>query len=304
MATPEFYNFIRPALEAVVRTPDVHWKAVLEKCIESLRLTTGDLAEMIPSGKRSRAADRTSWALTYLRQAKLTESTKPGWNRPTERGKEFLGRAPAVITPADLEEFEEFRDFQARKAKSPVKLSGEATLELTTPLESIEQSHEMLTASLAALLLDHLKKVQPIRFERIIVDLMLTLGYGGARDDAGEAVGKSGDGGIDGIIKQDRLGLDNIYLQAKRYSDNTIGTGEINSFIGALSSRGATKGVFITTSTFSESAKRTAAMNPHIKVSLIDGRELAKLMIDHDLGVALEARFDVKRIDSDYFTED
>jgi restriction system protein len=130
------------------------------------------------------------------------------------------------------------------------------------------------------------------------------LDNGGPSENAGEALGKSGDGGIDGIIRQDRLGLDNIYLQAKRYSENSVGTGEVNSFIGALSTRGASKGVLITTSSFSEAAKRVATSAPHLKLSLIDGRQLATLMIDHDLGVALEARYDIKRIDSDFFCED
>lgn len=258
------------------------------------------------SGNKTKFHDRVHWAHTYLRQAKLIENTTRGHNRPTERGIAFLTSAPQVIKPNDLDVFPEFVEFHSSPSTNG-KASKDTTEQFAldiTPLEAMSRAEESLRHELADTLLQRLKGVSPSRFERIIVDLMLGLGYGGPRDDAGQALGKTGDGGVDGIIRQDRLGLDNIYLQAKRWSDNCVGTGDVNSFIGALTTRGANKGVLITTSTFSDSARKVAQSAPHLKLSLIDGRELARLMIDHNLGVATEAKFEVKRVDSDYFVEE
>jgi restriction system protein len=307
MPCPEFYYFIRPALEAVSRHPDAHWTDVKSYAVEKLRIKPEDLNERVASGNKTKIDDRVQWALTYLRQAKLVEKSGKGTSAITQRGSAFLAHAPAVIRPSDLRQFEEFVKFSG-DAK-PVGQAGESDPTLseplqTTPLEAMSGAARQIRTELAANLLSRLKEVPPERCERIIVQLMLKLGYGGPRPDAGETLGKTGDGGVDGIIRQDRLGLDSIYLQAKRWSGNSVGTADINGFIGALTTRGASKGVLITTSTFSESAKKIAANVHHLKLSLIDGEELATLMIDHDLGVALEARFDVKRIDSDYFIEE
>ncbi len=307
MACPEFYYFIRPCLDAVAQNPGLHWREIGELASAQLKLSQTDREERIASGNRTKYEDRVQWALTYLRQAKLIEKIGRGKNQITSQGASYLKRAPKVIKPADLNEFPDFVKFhegEGDSKKSQADQSKGSSEIDVTPIESMTTAYQTIRSKLATELLDQLKAVTPERFERIIVDLMLKLGYGGPRDDAGQTLGRTGDGGVDGIIRQDQLGLDNIYLQAKRWSGNSVGVGDVNGFIGALTTRGANKGVFITTSNFSEQALKVASSAPHLKLSLINGTELARLMIDHDLGVALEVRFDAKRIDSDYFTEE
>ncbi|MBK6767612.1 MAG: restriction endonuclease [Ardenticatenales bacterium] len=304
MAVPEFYYFLRPALEATATKDGIHWTEVADVAADRLHLSPDDRSEMIPGGTRSRWHDRTHWALTYLRAAKLVEKAGRGLSRITPRGRDYLLRAPAIIKPQDLREFQEFVDFHRRdRASEPKALQAGAELEIKTPQEALRDAYVQLRSALADEVLDRVKAVTPARFETIIVQLMLQLGYGGSFEDAGMSVGRSGDEGIDGIIKQDRLGLDNIYLQAKRWGESTVGRKEIQAFVGALSGRGASKGVFITTSTFSREARDYAKALQTPTLSLIDGIELARLMINVDLGVSLEERFDVKRIDSDFFIE-
>ncbi len=305
MAAPEFYHFIRPALEAVIARPGEHWRVHLEQVMSNLGLTEHDFNDVIPGSGKPRIEDRMFWALTYLRGAKLIETVGRGKNSPTVRGKEYFPKAPLIIKPKDLLVFPEFVSFyKGKQSKQKEKADDQPSLEpIETPLERIEQAYNEMRSALAADVLERLLKTHPARFERIIVDLMLRMGYGGSGEDAGQVVGKSGDGGIDGIIRQDHLGLDNIYLQAKRWQ-GSVGTAEINSFIGALTTRGASKGVMITTSTFSDSAKKIASGAPHLKLSLIDGARLAMLLVDHDLGVAPERPITLKRIDSDYFADD
>lgn len=313
MATPEFFHFLRPALEYVDKNPGCHWKAVEEFAANQLGLNESARAELVASGVRTKLQDRTHWALTFLRQAGLVESAGRGMNRCTKLGRDYLQTAPDTISIKDLKQFPGFVAFanrenpglKARDKSSGINEESRQNMEVSaTPQDTMEHAHDLIVEELARELLERLKEVHPSRFEKIIVDLMLALGYGGPRPDAGETLGKTGDGGIDGVIRQDRLGLDNIYLQAKRYRDSTIGTGEVNSFIGALHTRGANKGVFITTSTFSERAKRIAYGAPHLKLSLIEGGELARMMIEHNLGVSIEVRYEVKRIDSEFFSED
>lgn len=304
MAVPEFFHFIRPALEAVIAQPKQHWRVHLKSVMAELGLTEQDYEDVTPGSRKPRVEDRMLWALTYLRSAKLIENEGRGFNVPTDRGKEFVQRAPQIIKPADLTEFPEFVVFSKGSGQKRNERVVDPPVPPTeTPQERIEQAYTELRSALAAEVLERLLGTHPTRFEHIIVDLMLRMGYGGSGEDAGQVVGKSGDGGIDGIIRQDRLGLDNIYLQAKRWQA-PVGTAEINSFIGALTTRGANKGVMITTSTFSESAKRVATSAPHLKLSLIDGSRLSHLLIDHDLGVAAERPITLKRIDSDYFADE
>lgn len=304
MAVPEFYYFIRPALEATATKDGIHWTEVAELAADRLHLTEEDRSEFIPGGTRSRWHDRTHWALTYLRAAKLVEKVGRGLSRITPRGRDYLLRAPAIIKPQDLREFQEFVDFHRKDRSNEVKpapIGGD--MEIKTPQEALQAAFDQIRSSLAEEVLDRVKAVAPARFETMIVQLMLRLGYGGPSEDAGMTVGRSGDEGIDGIIKQDRLGLDNIYLQAKRWGESSVGRKEIQAFVGALSGKGASKGVFITTSTFTREARDYSSALQTPTLSLIDGIKLAELMIDFDLGVSLEKRFDVKRIDSDFFIE-
>ncbi len=305
VSVPEFFHFIRPALEAVIAEPGEHWRVHLAQVMSRLGLTEADYEDVTPGSGKPRIEDRMLWALTYLRAAKLIENAGRGKNIATERGRSYVLRAPMTVKPADLQEFPEFATFYKGSGVKRKDRTDEQSITTAsdTPQERIEQAYTELRAALAADVLERLLATHPARFERIIVDLMLKMGYGGSGEDAGQVVGKSGDGGIDGIIRQDHLGLDNIYLQAKRWQ-GSVGTAEINSFIGALTTRGANKGVMITTSTFSDSAKKIASSAPHLKLSLIDGARLALLLIDHDLGVAPERPITLKRIDSDYFADD
>lgn len=219
------------------------------------------------------------------------------------QGLEVLANSPSRIDVRFLEQFEEFRKFRMlRHTRKPKQEVHERALkEEVTPEELLESAYERLQEDLAAELIEQIENAPPSLFEKLVVELLVKMGYGGSRIDAGKAIGGSGDEGIDGIIKEDRLGLDIIYIQAKRW-DNTVGRPEVQKFAGALQGKRAKKGVFITTSTFSAEA-RTYASQIENKIVLINGRQLASLMIDYNLGVSSIAAYEIKKIDSDYFTE-
>jgi restriction system protein len=311
MAVPVFYQFHRPILKLLEDQQPRHWQEIEPAVADHLMLSVQDREEMLPSNQRTRLADRVKWALTYLRQARLVETVGRGSARITPRGLEFVRRAPHVIKPADLMAFPEFAEFQKRsrpQSASSTSTAGTSELEVgeevVTPGEALEAAHQQLNARLEADLLDRIKGATPDFFEGLIVKLMLKLGYGRTDEASGRVLGKSGDGGVDGVISQDKLGLDKIYLQAKRWSDSPVGVKEIQAFVGALGGQGASKGVFITTSSFSKQASEYATrVAGQVKISLVDGQQLARLMVQHDLGVALERRYDVKRVDTDFFLE-
>jgi restriction system protein len=311
MPIPEFYQFMRPALQ-IHESGGVKPIAYIANTLaDHFSLSQEERQELLPSGRTTRLYSRVYWALTYLHQAKLIESVGRGINQITERGKGYLAEAPEIIKPADLMIFPEFVIFQNKHGNSakvplvpfPSILQPSVDVK-TTPEEDMDATYQILKDTLAQEVLEHVKSMPPAFFERLIVKLLLRLGYGGGTEDAGQTLGQSGDGGVDGVIYQDKLGLDKIYLQAKRWSSNSVGPGEVQAFVGALVGKGATKGVFITTSTFTSSAKNYAENNHTFKISLVDGTELARLMIDYDLGVSLVQRYDVKRIDSDFFADD
>ncbi len=306
MPIPEFYKFMRPVLESLNDGQPRSNKDVYNAVIPGFELAATEIEEMIPSGSRSRVYDRVLWSLTYLRQAGLIKLVQRATNLITPTGSTFLKTAPEVITPTVLMQFPEFAAFANKPAK---KDSDEASglkpiIAVETPVDAIATAFEQIQQELADDLLESIKSMPPQFFETLIVQLMLRLGYGGSDDGAGETLGKSGDGGVDGVIRQDKLGLDNIYLQAKCWKDGIVGSKDIQAFVGALSGQGANKGVFITTSTFSRNASEYAAKMHGFKISLVNGKELARLMIDHDLGVSLVKSYHIKRVDSDYFTEE
>jgi restriction system protein len=308
MAIPEFYRFMRPSLEILADGQPRHVQEIVRTVASRFGLSDPEIAELIPSGRKTRVRDRTEWSLTYLRQARLVDRTKPGTYKITERGGDYLTKAPQVIKPDELRQFPEFVDFLNRSATTAPPSTSASTPERPapdsgTPQEMMGAAFRVLNVELARQLLDQVKSMSPAFFEQLIVDLMLRLGYGGPASDAGMTLGRSGDEGVDGVIKQDKLGLDNIYLQAKRWSQGPVGRKEVQAFVGALYGQGASKGVFITTSQFTKEAVDYARNTPNIKLSLVDGEQLAVLMIEHDLGVSVEKRYDVKRVDSDYFTE-
>ena len=277
-------------------------REAVEKLADQFHLTPEDRTELLDSGKQRRFDNRVNWACSYLRKAGLLQSAGRGLFQITERGNAVLAEKPQRVDIRFLSQFPEIQEFRQRKETDDVCV--EKLVETsTTPEETLEAAYKELRAALASDILEKLKACSPGFFERTVVQLLVQMGYGGSFADAAKAVGGSGDGGIDGVIKQDRLGLDAVYLQAKRWGDNTVGRREIQQFAGALQGQKANKGVFITTSTFTREAVEFAR-HLSIKIVLIDGYQLSELMIDHGLGVSEAASYSVKRIDSDYFTEE
>jgi restriction system protein len=270
---------------------------------QHFNLTESEIVALLPSGTQPRFANRVGWARTYMKKAGLLEYPRRGHFKITHRGLEVLAENPGQINAAFLQQFPEFQEF----VNAGVADQG-AGIEINiderqTPEEQIEAAYSEIRTALASELLSKVKTASPGFFERLVVDLLLKMGYGGSRSNAGRAIGKSGDGGIDGIINEDRLGLDVVYIQAKRWDDSTVGRPEIQKFVGALTGQRARKGVFITTSTFTNEAKAFAANN-EFKIILIDGQMLSELMIDYGVGVTHQAVYELKRIDSDYFAEE
>jgi restriction system protein len=266
-------------------------------------LTESERQERLPSGRQYRFSNRVAWAKVYLQQAGLLESSRRGHFSITERGREVLKKPPAKIDIKFLTQYPQFQAFRARQDTAPEDRAPAIQTEDESPEEALEAAYQKMRAALAAEVLVRVKSNSPEFFERLVVELLVKMGYGGSRRDAGRAIGKSGDEGIDGIINEDRLGLDNIYIQAKRWNDShAVGRPEIQRFVGALQGKRAKKGVFITTGIFSADASGYVEhLDP--KVVLIDGAKLAELMIDFEVGVSAARTYHVKRMDSDYFDE-
>ncbi|MDN3600208.1 restriction endonuclease [Mucilaginibacter myungsuensis] len=281
-------------------------KDLIEPLARHFNLTDDDLNELLPSGQGFLFANRIAWAKTYLKKAGLLESPKRGIVVLTARGESVLKEKPVKIDNALLRRFQEFIDFQTYKkdgAENTTVTEANSDIDEETPEERIETSYQTIRRSLALELLDTVRRSSPMFFERLVVELLVKMGYGGSIKDAGNAIGKTGDEGIDGTIKEDKLGLDIIYIQAKRWqAGNVVGRPELHKFVGALAGQGAKKGVFITTSTFTKEALGYTPRN-ETKIVLIDGEQLAQLMIDYNLGVAAQRVYEVKRLDSDYFEE-
>lgn len=304
MAVPDFQTLMRPLLEEVADGREHSIKDLRARLATRFDLTQEDLEEMLPSGRAKTFANRVGWASTYLFRTNLLARPRRSTYVITDRGREVLTTQPERVDLAVLSAFPEFHEF--RRAKSDpagpnTEVATPAANLDATPEERIVAAHRELRAALAADLLDQVLAQTPAFFEQLVLDVLHAMGYGGRRTDSAERLGQSGDEGIDGVIREDRLGLDQIYVQAKRWAaDRTVGRPEIQRFVGALHGQRASKGVFITTSSFSaEAAAYADSISP--RVILIDGRELAQLMIDFDVAVTSVERFDVKRIDSDYF---
>jgi restriction system protein len=302
MPIPDYETTMLPLLRFAGDGAEHSLRDAIESLANGFNLSDEQRRELLPSGQQEVFNNRVGWARTYLKKAGLLTTTRRGFFQITERGKEVLKQNPNGIDGDFLLQFQEFRDFRAFRRQpitneESVKDEGETR----TPEEALERAYQNLRSDLAAELITQIKQSPPSLFERLVVELLVKMGYGGSRKDAGRTIGKSGDEGIDGIIKEDRLGLDIIYIQAKRW-EATVGRPEIQKFAGALQGQRARKGIFITTSDFSREAKEYAS---HIenKIVLIDGEELAQLLIDHNIGVAPVASYEVKRMDSDYFTE-
>lgn len=275
---------------------------------DAFRLTESERNELLQSGRKPIIDDRVGWARTYLGQAGLLQSTRRGFFRISDRGLSVLTTNPTQIDDRYLRQYPEFVEFLSRKTRKrttdelPTTANETIIENENTPEEALESSFQVIRNRLASEVLEQVKSCSPNFFERLVVDLLVAMGYGGMREAAGQAVGQSGDGGIDGIIKEDQLGLDVIYLQAKRWEGN-VSRPEIQKFAGALQGKRAKKGVFITTSDFTKEAREFAAGIDN-KLILIDGLELAEYMIDFNVGTSTVNTYEIKRIDSDYFIEE
>ena len=304
MAVPDFQSLMLPLLRLAGDGMDHTFKDAVEAIAIEFSLTPEERNELLPSSSRTTLFyNRLAWAKTHMTMAGLLQAPRRGVFCITQRGRELLVSQLARIDMKTLQQFPEYE----RARRGDVSASVEPAMPVVafyelTPEESIERAHLSLRKDLARELLESIMQCSPAFFELLIIKLMIKMGYGGSREEAGKAVGRSGDGGIDGIINEDRLGLDAIYLQAKRW-EGVVGRPEIMKFVGALAGQRATKGVFITTSWFTQDAK-DYALSSQYKVVLIGGERLADLMIEHDLGVSVAATYQLKRIDSDFFSEE
>ena len=307
MAVPDYQSVMLPLLKfAEEQKTEISTDDAVEALATSLGLTEDDLKEMLPSGLQRTFVNRIGWATTYMKKANLLEATRRGYYRITTRGQELLREKPTSINVKLLKQYPEFLEFQKLKGTR----SGEKTTtakdsldaSTATPSEALEAAYENLRDELIDELLTKLKQSSPSFFERIVVELLVKMGYGGSRADAGKAIGKSGDGGIDGIIKEDKLGLDVVYIQAKRWDNNPVGRPDVMQFAGALQAQKANKGIFITTSRFTDDARGYVSQIGS-KIVLIDGERLSHLMVEHDVGVSTVSLYPVKKIDADYFDE-
>jgi restriction system protein len=299
MAIPDYQSIMLPLLRFAADGKEHSLRETIEALADHLELTDAERRVLLPSGRQPTFDNRVGWARTYITKAGLLESTRRGHYRITQRGLEVLERNPPAIRTSFLRQFPEFVEFQTSRRDTEDKEAVEDTDEPETPEEGIEAAYQAMRQALAVELLQTIMKSPPSFFERLVIDLLVRMGYGGTRKDAGQAIGKSGDGGIDGIIKEDRLGLDVVYVQAKRW-DGNVGRPEIQKFAGALQGQRAMKGVFITTSSFTQAAQDYVSRIGS-KIVLIDGNMLTELMIDHNIGVTPVASYEIKQIDSDYF---
>jgi restriction system protein len=301
---PDYQSLMRPVLECA-RTEQRKISDVVEEISDRLGLNEEERQQMLPSGKQTTIANRVHWARSYMKQAGLVRNIRRGWYELTERGKSILDNPNISLDSKYLEQFDEFQEFKSRGKENGEETAAQVETETTanTPDENLQAAHKKLEAALAANLLDYVRLASPMFFENLIVDLLIAMGYGGTSEDAGRALGQSGDNGVDGVIDQDPLGVDQIYLQAKRYgSTNSVGPGDIRDFYGALSIKKATKGIFVTTSHFTSAAEQTAK-DLGSRIVLIDGPQLAKLMIKYNIGCRDKDVLHIKQIDEGYFDE-
>lgn len=305
MPIPDYQSIFKPLLKLAGDEKEHSVKEAHDKLAEEFGLTEDEINVLVPSGKVRLFYDRLAWAKTYLKKAGLLEDIRRGVFKITKRGLEVFKEDPPNLNAKYLKKFPEFLEFHSGKPISGVDTGTEPPPEDDdgqTPEEQLDQSYQKIKSALASDLLDQVKSCAPQFFEQLVVDLMVAMGYGGSRVDAGKAVGRVKDGGIDGIIKEDKLGLDVVYLQAKRWKDS-VGRPTVQAFAGSLEGHRANKGVIITTSTFSKDAHEYVT-NIGKKIVLIDGKRLSEFMIDYDLGVSKVISYEIKKIDGDYFIEE
>jgi len=306
MAIPSFQDFMLPMLE-LMRDGEPHKMLdIKEKLAEYFNFSEEEKKMRLPSGKQVVYKFRIGWARTYLYYAGLIERVDKGVYKITERGLEVLREKPSKINVNYLMRFPEFREFlnKGKEKTTEDDKSTQGISETETPIETIDRAYQFIKDQLAKEILKRIMQKPPEFFEKLIIDLLQAMGYGGSLEDAGNVTKRTSDEGIDGIIKEDKLGLDVIYIQAKRWSpDRLVGRPEIQKFVGALAGQGAKKGIFVTTSDFTKEAKEYNPKND-TKIVLINGQMLANLMIEHNIGVFVDVKYEIKKIDNDYFDEE
>jgi len=302
MAIPDFQSIMLPLLKFCADAKEHTNREALDALAQEFGLTEEEQKELLPSGQQCVIDNRVAWARAHMKMADILENTRRCVFRITERGQEVLKQKPEEINLRFLRKFPEYEAAREKhkENRNQEGASGTDELDTKTPAEQLEEAYQTLRENLASEIIAQLKAASPIFFEKVVVEVLVKMGYGGSRKDAGQAIGRSGDEGIDGIIKEDRLGLDIIYIQAKKWED-PISRPEIQKFAGALQGKRA-QGIFITTSRFCDTAKEFAA-NIDNKIILIDGQQLAQFMIDFGVSVATDAVYELKRLDSDYFTD-
>lgn len=301
---PDYQSIMLPLLEFISDGKEYKMRNVTDELALKFAVSEDEQKELLPSGVAPVFYNRTAWAKTYLKKAGLIESPKQGIVIISKRGLDVLKQKPNLINVKFLKQFSEFVDFQTSKREDSIENETSEEQSKQTPEELLEIAYQKIRKSLASELLNNVVDLSPSFFEKLVVELLVKMGYGGSIKDAGKAMGKSGDEGIDGTIKEDKLGLDIIYIQAKRWKPgNVVGRPELQKFVGALAGQGAKKGIFITTSNFTKEAIEYTPRN-ETKIVLIDGHQLAQLMIDYNLGCTNHQTYEVKKIDSDYFWEE
>jgi restriction system protein len=310
MTIPSHEDAMLPVLQALGNGAAQHRRSIAELMADHFDLSADERTKLLPSGKAPVIRSRTGWALAYMKQAGLVSAPRRGWYQITPLGQQVLAESPARIDNDFLLRFEGFQDWKARSRSGTAEVGAadvpEESIEgqpaqAIPPDEALDSAYTRLRTAIEAELIDTVSKVTPAFFEQLVIDLLVRMGYGGNRAEAARAIGRSGDGGIDGVIDEDRLGLDSIYVQAKRW-EASIGRPEIQKFAGALQGQRATKGIFLTTSTFTREAEEYA-QRIGTRIVLIDGRRLAALMFEHDVGVSSKRTYTVKDVDGDYFED-
>lgn len=301
MPIPDYQTLMLPLLELTGQHASIQMNQAVQLLSKEFKLTDSDCRQKLPSGKQTIIQNRVGWARTYLKKAGLLDSPERGYIVITDLGKNVLSENPARIDVQFLRQFPEFLNFYENHKSNMV--SNEIQNDNPkTPEEILEDSFIQLKNNVLIELLNKIKSCSPVFFENLVVNTIVKMGYGGSLQEAGRAIGKSGDEGIDGIINEDKLGLDVIYLQAKKW-EGTVGRPEIQKFAGALQGKRAKKGIFITTSEFSSEA-REYVRNVDAKIILINGRQFAEIMWEYNIGINNSAVYDIKKLDMDYFSED
>ena len=302
---PDFQTIMLPFMQYIADGKEHSTTEIHNSLAQQFNLTTDEVNQYLPSGNQKIFYNRVFWAKAHLKMAGLLEDTKRAHFTITVRGQQVLSTKPKEINVKFLKQFPEYLENSGGRNRineklNPIEIGNDIELN-KTPEELLDYSYSQLKKELAIELIEKIKECSPSFFERLVVDLLIKMGYGGSRKEAGRVIGKSGDGGIDGIINEDKLGLDTIYIQAKKWEGN-VGRPEIQKFVGALAGQGAKKGIFITTSSFSKEAREYQPRN-ETKIVLIDGQDLANLMIENGVGVSTKINYEIKKMDTDYFEE-